>query len=343
MATAGRPENTALTRSPVGEVLAREPYLFEFFQAVRLLERLQPERAPVGRFVKPSTEVARFGVTASTAFPASQIQELQAEDQPLLRVNFMGLVGPSGLLPLPYSDLVQERMRARDYGLRDFLDIFHHRILSLFFLAWEKYRFTIAYERGGRGHLSAHLLAMLGLATPGLQGRQEVPDDSYLFYSGLLALHPRSAAALRQILWDYFDVPVHIEQFVGAWYPMDGDAQCSLGMGERYSEQVGVGAVVGDEIWDQQTRVRIQLGPLEYERYMAFLPGGAGHRELCALARFFGGEEYDIEVQLILRREDVPPCELSAEPEAGCRLGWTSWVKSAPFARDPGDTIFEIS
>jgi len=325
----------------MGELLAREPYLFEFFQAVRLLERLQPERGPVGRFAKPSAEVVRFGATTTVAFPASQIQTLELEAQPCMRVNFMGLVGPLGLLPLPYSELLQERIRARDYALRDFLDMFHHRIISLFFLAWEKYRFTVAYERGERGLFSAHLLALLGLATPGLQDRQTVPDDSYLFYSGLFALHPRSAAALRQVLWDYFDVPVAIEQFVGAWYPMDEDAQCSLGLGERYSEQLGIGAVVGDEIWDQQSRIRVQLGPLSYERYLEFLPGGDAHRKLCGIARFFAGNEYDIEVQLILRREEVPRCELA--PEEGYRLGWTTWVNTAPFTRDAGDTVLEIS
>ena len=67
-------------------------------------------------------------------------------------------------------------------------------------------------------------------------------------------MHPRSAAALRQVLADYFDVPVEIEQFVGAWYPVDAESQCCLGEGGGYSEQLGFGAVVGDEVWDQQSR-----------------------------------------------------------------------------------------
>ncbi|MFB3829133.1 MAG: type VI secretion system baseplate subunit TssG [Bryobacteraceae bacterium] len=339
MATAGRPENPALTDSPIGELLAREPYLFEFFQAVRLLERLQPGRAPVGRFVRPATEAVRFGVTTSVAFPASQIQELSSDPQPRMRVNFMGLIGPLGLLPLPYSDLVQERIRNRDYSLRDFLDIFHHRIISLFFQAWEKYRFTIAYERGERDLFSSHLRALIGIGSPGLQDRQEVPDDSLLFYAGLFALHTRSAEALRQVLADYFDAPVEVEQFVGAWYPLERGAQCSLGAGERYSEQLGLGVVVGDEVWDQQARVRVQLGPLSYQRYCEFLPGGAAHRELKAIVRFFAGNEFDVEAQLILKREDVPRCGLDGER----RLGWTTWARTGAFPRNAGDTVLEIS
>lgn len=343
MATAGRTENTALTRHPVAETLEREPYLFDFFQAVRLLERLMPEREPVGRFGKPSREVARFGAHAATAFPASQIQshERRENGQPLLRVNFMGLTGPLGVLPLYYTELVMERMRARDAALRDFLDIFNHRMISLFYQAWEKYRFAIAYERDRRDPVSQLLLDLIGLGGPGLQERQRISDRALMYYGGLLALMPRSATALQQVLEDYFGTPVEIEQFVGAWYPIEADSQCCLGSGAACSEQLGVGVVVGSEIWDQQARVRIRLGPLALDEYRSFLPGGDAHEELRALARFFARGDYDIEVQLILRRQDVPPCELNAREGEGLQLGWTTWMKTGPFTRDPGETVFD--
>ncbi|SPE34438.1 conserved hypothetical protein [Candidatus Sulfopaludibacter sp. SbA6] len=349
MATTGRTEDTPVTsttvdleRWPIVKTLDREPYLFEFFQAVRMLMHMEPEKEVIGRFTNPANEVVRFGAYAPVAFPASQIQELERPpDGPVrMRVNFMGLTGPSGVLPLMYSEMVIDRLRARDRTMRDFFDIFNHRMISLFYQAWEKYRFTIPYERGERDPFSHHLLALLGLATPGLQDRQDVSDDALLFYAGLLSLHTRSATVLRQVLTDYFRVPVEIEQFVGAWYPIDKESQCSMSETPNYSDQLGFGAVVGDEIWDQQSRVRIQIGPLTLERYMEFLPGGEAYRHVRALAGFFTGKEYDVEIQLILRREEVPVCELKAEP--GPQLGWTSWVKTADFRRDPGDTILEL-
>src|SRR5258708_2254120 len=243
---------------------------------------MAPERRVVGRFSNPSDEVVRFGSYHSVAFPASAIQELErpVTGPARMRVNFMGLTGPSGVLPLVYSELVIGRLRARDRTLRDFYDVFNHRMISLFYQAWEKYRFVIPYERGERDRFSHHVLALLGLGTPGLQDRQEVSDDSLLFYSGLLSGHARSAAGLQQLLADYFRVPVEIEQFVGAWYPVEADSQCSLGEGTSYSERLGFGAVVGDEIWDQQSRVRIRLGPLALERYREFLPGGEAYRHV---------------------------------------------------------------
>jgi type VI secretion system protein ImpH len=338
----GKESPVYLARWPIAKMLDREPYRFDFFQAVRLLMRMAPGREVVGRFTNPADEVVRFGANPDVQFPASEIQELErpAEGPVRMRVNFMGMTGPSGVLPLMYSELVLDRLRARDRTLRDFFDLFNHRMISLFYQAWEKYRFPIPYERGELDPFSHHLLALLGLGTLGLQDRLDVTDDSLLFYSGLLSLHPRSATALRQVLADYFNVPVEIEQFVGAWYPVDPESQCSLGEGPAYSEQLGLGAVVGDEIWDQQSRIRIQLGPLTLERYMEFLPGGEAYRHVRTLAKFYGGEEYDVEVQLILKRREVPVCELKSE--GGWQLGWTSWVKSAEFRRDPGDTILEL-
>jgi type VI secretion system protein ImpH len=331
-----------LERWPIAEMLDREPYRFEFFQAVRLLMRMMPHRQVVGRFTNPADEVVRFSANPSVIFPASQIQELErpANGPARMQVNFMGLTGPSGVLPLMYSKLVLDRIRERDQTLRSFFDLFNHRMVSLFYEAWEKYRFPIPYERGELDPFSHHVLALLGLGTPGLQDRQEIPDESLLFYSGLLSLHARSATALRQVLSDYFDAPVEIEQFVGAWYPVEVDSQCSLGDGMDYAERLGYGAVVGDEVWDQQSRVRIQVGPLTLERYIEFLPGGEAHRDLRALCDFYAAEEYDVEIQLILKRREVPVCELT--PVEGQRLGWTSWIKTAEFQRDPGDTILEI-
>jgi type VI secretion system protein ImpH len=362
VASAGRTENSAvggagrsggagdqpakapvdLERWPIVDMIDGEPYRFEFFQAVRLLALMAPGRKVVGRFSNPADEVARFTATPEVMFPASQIQALdRLEGSPArMQVNFLGLTGPSGVLPLMYSQLVLDRLRQRDRTLRDFYDVFNHRLVSLFYLAWEKYRFPIPYERGEADPFSHHLLALLGLGTAGLQDRQDVPDDSLLFYSGLLSLHTRSATALRQVLSDYFDAPIEIEQFVGSWYPVEQESQCSLSDSMSYSERLGFGAVVGDEVWDQQSRVRIQVGPLALERYLDFLPGANAYRHLRALAEFFAGEEFDVEVQLILKRAEVPVCEL--ESEHGQQLGWTSWVKTAPFRRDPGDTILDL-
>ncbi|HLY16853.1 MAG TPA: type VI secretion system baseplate subunit TssG [Bryobacteraceae bacterium] len=346
MASQSGPQDLDVSRSFLGEELRARPGLFEFFQAVRLMHRLLGERAPVGRFANPAREALWFSANNLLAFPPSQIHSLDwSEDGPArMKVNFMGLTGPMGVLPRSYTELIRDRNRAKDHTLQDFFDLFNHRMISLFYQAWEKYRFFVAYERAEQDRFSRYIMSFVGLGTPGLEDRQPVADESLLFYCGLLGLQARSAAALEQILADYFDVPVEIEQYVGAWYPLDPGNQCRMEGGTPYSDQLGFGAVAGDEIWDRQSRARIRLGPLGARQYTSFLPSGDAWQPLCAIARFFSGGEIEFEVQLVLKRDEVPSCELRPEADPAPRLGWLSWIKSGPaFGRDPGDTVLLLN
>jgi type VI secretion system protein ImpH len=344
MASEGRSVDTAVDERRLERQLYQEPFVFEFFQAVRLLEKLSRGRRTVGREGPPAQEAVRFSAHASLAFPASQIQELVPAEggaPPRMVVNFMGLTGPLGVLPLYYTQLVIDRIRARDTAVRDFLDLFNHRIISLFYQAWEKYRVAVQYERGGYARFSHYLLDLIGLGTQGLQQRQAVADDALIYYAGLLGQRPRSALALRQLLEDYFEVPVAVEQFAGAWFGLERANQCWLEERRSDSERLGFGVVVGDEVFDEQARVRIRLGPLSRAQYADFLPTGAAYQPLRALLRFFS-DEVDFEVQLVLKREEVPRCELGAEGETAPVLGWLTWAKTVDMARDPGDTILKL-
>ena len=344
MATKGRPNDPDVGVSKAEVELRKEPFLFEFFQAVRLLERLFPDKSPVGRFHPPSAEVVRFIANSTLAFPASEVQSLEWPNDGAgrMKVNFMGLTGPEGVMPLYYTSLLAERARAGDRSAVDFFDIFNHRMISLFYLAWEKYRFSIAYEREGLDPFSHHLMDLIGLGTPGLQNRLPVLDDSLLYYAGLLAQHPRSAEALRNLLRDYFEVPVEVEQFAGGWYPLDRNTQTALQDGFSESEQLGFGAVVGDEVWDQTARVRIGIGPLSLQEYQDFLPQGSAFESLRALTEFFSNGEIDFEIKLILERSDVPPLELGAEGEDAPQLGWHTYIKTRPMKQDASETILQL-
>jgi len=344
VASPSRMESARLAAPELAAQLAAEPASCGFFQAVRLLERLYPERARVGQFGDPADEVASFSANPSIAFPASEIESLELPDDgpARLRVNFMGLIGPLGVLPHSYTLLVAERLRARDRALETFLDIFQHRIISLFYRAWEKHRFTVAYERDGTDRVTEHLFDLVGLGLRGFRKRMLVPDEAFIFYAGALAPQPRSAVALQQVLEDFFEVPVEIEQFIGGWYRLAPGSQCSLGSEAGPADQVGLGAVVGDEIWDQQARVRIRVGPLTREQYERFLPTGAAYALLQKLTGFFSHDQFDFEAQLVLARDDVPACQLSVDGQRPRPLGWGTWLRTRAFARDADETVLTL-
>ncbi len=331
--------------------LLDEPQAFQFFQAVRLLEQLYPERAPVGEFAHPADEVVRFSAPSGVGFPASEIRSLEPPtgDEPArMTVNFLGLTGPQGVLPLDYSLYAVGRERARDHAFKDFLGLFEHRFISLFYRAWVK---THPVEGGGatvakdaarqepqQESLMTQLLSVVGMATPGLQRRLPLSDESLLFYSGLLSLPTRPASALEQLVADYFDVPCVVEQFVGAWYPLTRASQTALG---DELGTLGGGAVAGDEVWDQQGRVRVRIGPLTRRRYDEFLPGGASYEPLRALTRFFGNDQFDFEIQLVLARDETPAFRLGGD-DAPLPLGWCTWLRTAPLDHDPDDALFTL-
>ena len=336
----------------LAETLFEEPYRFEFFQAVRLLERLFPEREPVGRSGgAPAAEVVRFRTRASLEFPASQIQSLvggradggdddddggdggdsgeATGERPEMFVNFMGLTGPSGTLPHHYTELLVERARYHDTAYWEFLDIFNHRLISLFYRAWEKYRFHIAYERGGGDRFTEYLFDIIGLGTGGLKRRLGVKDEGLLFYGGLVAQRPHSASAVAAMFGDYYGVPVEVEQFTGQWLALDADGLTRLGVA---SSDFGINTVAGARVWDSQSKFRLAFGPLTLREFVLFLPGGAALDSALKITRLLVGLEFDFDVALRLRAEEVPESRLGGDAAGWPRLGWTSWLKTVEFA-----------
>ena len=337
-------EERVLAESPLGMDLHDDAVSFEFFQAVALLQRMMSDRRPVGHFFSPEDEAVRFHVNPRMGFPASEVQQLEFhEDAPAdMMVNFMGLTGPQGVLPHVYSELMLERLRAKDRSLQSFFDIFNHRAISLFYRAWQRTRFPVNYAAGERDYFSHYLRDLIGVGTTGLADRQAVEDEALMHYISLIAMQSRSAVALEQVLADYFEVPVEIEQFTGAWYTLDQSTQCAMNEKDSMSTQIGAGAVVGDAVWDRQGRVRIRIGPIGLKRYDDFLPGGSAHAALRAITKFFANGCVDFEAQLVLDRKEVPAVELDLDSAHPARLGWVSWAKTAAMSADPDDTVLAL-
>jgi type VI secretion system protein ImpH len=338
------------TGPSVEDALFDRGYEFEFFQAVRLLALLRPARKQVGQVAKPPEEVVRFGAQRSLqamAFPASAVHEIaRASDSELLRmtVAFLGLTGTQGVLPFYYTEQIIARRAAKDDAIAAFLDLFNHRLVSLFYRAWEKHRPTVLYEtaitRGQYPDAFTHsLYDLTGMGTSGLRGRMEVQDESVLRYAGLIAQRPHSASALRQILRDYFAAPVEIDQFVGSWYSLEEFDRCYLSE-DLERNQLGVGTFIGAEVWQQQARFRIRVGPLRLPEFLNFLPGSRAMARLVDWTKFLNGRAADFEVQIILRAEEVPYCRLDDEAPDAPRLGWMSWLKTEEFETSPGDAVF---
>jgi type VI secretion system protein ImpH len=389
-------------RPPLSQELTGEAFRFDFFQAVRLLERIAEEQAeadaagrryPVGQDYAPQQEIVFFRALESLAFPTGSISKIQTGgkvknssqqnvaqppsavprnfEQPRaavphsgstispkaefdarleMVVNFLGLTGPNGVLPRHYTMLMIERVRQKDFALRDFLDMFNHRVVSLFYRAWEKYRFPLAYERAERNAADGRedlftqcLYCLVGLGTGGLRGRMHFDDEAFLYYAGHFAHFPRSALSLEITLADYFALPVKVKQFQGQWLYLAREDQSSLPSARQARGRncrLGLDVVVGQRVWDREGKFRVRLGPLDYAQFRGFTPAGDALGPFCQMIRAYAGPHFDFDVQPVLKAAAVPWCRLGGDGTDPARLGWNTWVRGREFDRDVSDAIF---
>jgi type VI secretion system protein ImpH len=307
-------------------------YEFSFYRAVYLLERFSENRKQLGAALVPSEEPVRFSVKKGFAFPPSDISDLKdnGDDQaPSMEVAFMGLTGPSGVLPQWYTQMILAREREKDRTLADFLDLFHHRLITLFYLAWKKHRFPENYRLGARDRLSRYLLSLSGLGTPGLTEMIGLPEEALTFYSGMLSRPIASAVAIESAVAYFADASVRVEQFIERIVDLDPPDQTQLG---KANATLGDDAICGSQVWECQTKFRVHLGPVGKARFVRLMPTGDLLMPIFSLVRYMVGIEYEFEIRIYLRKKDVPLCQLGDTGADAPMLGWTTWVSSPGYA-----------
>ena len=316
----------------VSDWLYSEPWEFEFFQAVRLLELLAPERTATGEGVEPDDEVVRFRSRVTQEFQGSEVQALQppenAGQPPEMIVNLLALAGAAGPLPAPDSETVIERSWRKDHALRDFLDMFHHRLLSMLVRSRKAHHPSYTSLTPDRGPIAQFLYAFFGMAPGEMRGRMRIDDRALIYYSGILSQQPRSASGLERLLSDYFEVEAKVVQLLGHWRTLENSEWTFIGATGR-NQRLGESALIGTRVWDQQGRFEVNLGPMKLSAFLDFLPIGSGYEPLCELTRFYCGPDLEFGFRLTVRAEEVASTRLGQS-----RLGWTSWLKTRAFTRD---------
>ena len=321
----------------VRDWLFAEGHRFNFYQAVRILQWLRRSNSSVGQPAESDDDPVRFRSRVSFGFAASDVHEVShganERSVPEMTVNFMGLAGATGPLPVPFAERVIQSGRRKDFAFRDFLDIFNHRLVSLLFRVKQTHQPALTTVSPENGIVAQCLFAILGLGLPSLRDRLWIPDRALLFYAGLLSQRPRSAAGLQRLLSDYFQVDVGVEQFVGAWRDLGSDQWTRLGANGKNCE-LGQATVLGKRIWDQHGRLLIRLGPMDLKQFECFLPDGSAHKPLRHLTRFYLGEELDFSFQLLLRSPEVPASVLGQS-----QLGRVAWLKTKTFTQERGEVL----
>lgn len=340
MADSNRNPSTPLRQRPgVTELLSR-PLELDFFAIIRRLQAENDDEPAVGTSLRPAEESARFAQEATLSFPPTSISSAKwNEKRDLLEVvlRFTGLLGPHGPLPAHLTEYVMDRKRHHnDPTIGAFLDLFHHRIFSLFFRAWAVNQPTVDFDRADERRHSFYYRSLIGVGTVPPEEHDSVPDPARLFFSGWLGGLSRSPEGLGGILSEFLGVPVSVTNFQGSWLELQRESRCRLGE-SRSTGVLGSSCFAGERVWLSHLKFRLRIGPLTWDNYQRLLPGETAFRQVKDWIRFYVGEEFSWEAQLVLRRDEFRPCQLGG----GARLGWTSWSGTPEKHRDLDDLILQ--
>jgi type VI secretion system protein ImpH len=322
----------------VEEWLFSEGYSFDFFQAVRLLSLLRPDGVLPAHGSEPGKELVFFRSRVAFDFPASDIHEIRRprdhRSPAEIVQNFLGIAGAFGPLPAAFTEMIIERLWDKDPGVRDFLDIFNHRLASLAYRVHEAHRPALSGTTPETGNIARYLYSFCGLDSGSIRDTVGVPARALLYYSGLLGQRPHCAAGLQRLLADYFASDVQVRQLEGVWRTIDASETTVLGA-RGQNTVLGDSAVIGTRVWDQQGAIEIVLGPLSHARFLEFLPGTPGYNALVKLSRFYTGIEMELRFRLVLAAAEIPDCALGAS-----KLGYTSWLRTRPARSDDSQAGF---
>lgn len=322
--------------------LSERPYDFDLFQALRRIEGAHPHLPRLGQALRPQDEPVRFAQDPTLSFPPAPIaQTLPPGDGPARLVQrVIGFLGPNGALPIHLTEYVRERsMHQGDPTMQRFLDMLLHRFGLLLYRAWTRSQPAVMLDRADDASIERWLGALFGLGGASFRQRDELPDHAKLYYAGRLARQVRDADGLRAWIQVQFGVAVRVDQFAGHWMPLHKDERSRL---TRHGQQgLGRGAVLGAQVWDVQHKFRIVIGPVSLAQYQDFLPGSQGLKSLKALVRQYVGFEFAWDLQLILRKEDVPAWSLGRSQVSGA-LGRSSWFNQRQRPRDAADLIMNV-
>ncbi|MCK5879416.1 MAG: type VI secretion system baseplate subunit TssG [Holophagae bacterium] len=334
---AGKPGQQTYT---VNLGFLENPVGLSFFQAARRVECIFSHKPRLGCAVRSVDDPIQFCQEPFLDFAPATLHRFEHQNKtakPRLFVKFMGLLGPQGPMPLHITEYIHDReLHHDDHTLARFLDIFNHRMISLFYRAWACNRQTISHDRPDEDRFSAYIGSLVGIGRESLRNRDAVPDAAKLHYSGHLACQTRHAEGLRAILEDYFGIKTCIQEFIGQWITLPELYRCRLGQSAD-NATIGVNAMVGLQVWDCQQKFRIVMGPMNLVDYERLLPGGQYFTVLKAWVRNYVGDTLNWELRPILKAAEVPQVRLG---KTG-RLGWTTWIKGQPFEEDVMDIVVE--
>ncbi|MBD2813771.1 type VI secretion system baseplate subunit TssG [Xenorhabdus sp. Flor] len=319
--------------------LTQTPWQFDLFQTLRRIDAQSGEYYMLGSAPLPRYDLLRLGQKASMIFAPSTIAEARKRENSKLYdilIYSFGLFGPNGPLPLHITEYTYARQyNYQDPTLNTFANLFHHRLILLFYRAWANSQSTVSLDRQDNQRFCHYLACLVGMGLPTQQQSDSISEHARYSLSGHLSRQGHSAEGLAKILFSYFNIPLKVIQNIPQWLKIETQDQARLKAG-RNMPRLGESAFLGTALYDVQYKFRLELGPLTLAEYEAFLPNQPKSLQLRDWVHQYFGIEYAWDIRLILDRADIKSIHLS-EP---VKLGLNSWLGDIEQKSHCGDLIY---
>ncbi len=315
--------------NPSIDTLAEDIAQHDFVSAVRKVVSQYPNKPGLGEATHLKDEYLRLSQKVRLSFSGVSLDRLEAcsgtkAHEYRLFCNFQGLFGSNGGLPLHYTEYaVQRSAHQHDDTFAEFIDVFNHRLLSLFYRASTQFDPSINHDRPENNEFSLFLGALSGFGIPETHALN-IPEKFRLRHTGWFGSKTKSPDGLISLIRDYFDLPARIEEFRGRWLDLPEDATLSLGS-QREGSQLGKTSWLGRRVWNIGQGFTLQLGPLQPADFRSFQPGSQRSKDLHELVRLYTGDEYDWDLELLVEDHKISGLRLDRKTT----LGFDSWLQSS--------------
>ena len=303
-----------------------QPWQYSFYSLVRLVNAQYANLPLLGKAKKPKHENLRFGQYPALTFAPREIAHIKRENEHYkISVFGLGMLGPNGALPLHYTEIVKDGVENRkDNTLANFLDMFHHRYISLMYYAWAQSKPVVSLDRKKEDYFSSNLAKLIGIDARE-QEKSVLPLHARFSMIPHLIHEAKTPENLEASLNQFFSVPIKLEEFQMHWLKLEENDTTRLGF-IRQSSYLEEGAVLGGEVPDCQSKFRLTIGPMSLQKYMRFTPNGEDFLVLVEIVRSFIGFELVWDIKLTADNREAHAVQLGEND----RLGWSTWLGDDP-------------
>lgn len=319
--------------------IQQTPHRYDFHTVLRCVESAYIHLPRLGESLSLAQDSIRLSQPPFLQFSGHAIDRFDASSSPAQLSSYLfGLFGPQGPLPIHITEYLHQCLtQKKEAAPTAFLNIFHHRLLSLYYRAWADTEPVVALDRPQKQRINHIVGSLSGYHPQGSENShaEAFHDLAQCYYAGHLSQRHLTAEGLRSVLSHYFECRFDIDTFVPRWVDLpeqEGFYLNSPSVSSRQNPPVlGRSIQLGKRVRSAQQQLTLIAYPPNWSRFHDFLPGNGGFEQIKRIVQRYLGHSVDWRLQLRIERQHCQQWYLGQMgANQTMQLGRNQWLLSAP-------------